>query len=270
MALSAATLVACEDPFEPFADFAEKRVLVHAILDANADTQKVLIEITDGFEGLIPMDAVVRVTTPSGREIPLILKQAIPDAEHVAAYYYRVAEHEPLQPGGTYDLRIDLPNRPRVTGRTTIPNAVAGSPVELPTFLPDFDTLRLAWSRVAGARGYEVVFTSERSFPGGGFILSRSSIFADTSISLAGDARTLEGEDIFLAQNRTEVTVLAADDNYHTYYRANVDPFAGAPPSRLTGGAIGVFGSVVPIVRRRFLVACRAGAFCPQAPASER
>jgi hypothetical protein len=265
--LSAVALVACEDPFEPFAGFAEKRVLVHAILDASADTQKVLIEITDGFETIIPTDAVVQVTTPTGREIPLVQNQAIVE---VGVYFYRLSQHEPLQPGGTYDLRIDIPNRPRVTGRTTIPSAVPGSLVELPTFLPDSDTLRLVWSRVAGARGYEVVVTSERTFPGGGFILSRSSIFADTSISLAGDARTLEGDDIFQSSHLTQVTVLAADDNYHTYYRANVDPFAGAPPSRLTGGAVGFFGSIVPIVRRRFVVACRAGPSCPQPGASAR
>jgi hypothetical protein len=43
------------------------------------------------------------------------------------------------------------------------------------------------------------------------------------------------------------VTVSAVDVNYYDYYRAQSDPFAGAPPSHLTG-AVGVFGAYVPML----------------------
>lgn len=253
-------LVACEDPIEPFDEFEQSRVLVHSVLDTDVDTQKVLIEMTNTFQGGAVVDATVRITTPAGVDIPLQMRNDIrnPNTNTVAVYFFTAATHV-LVPGGTYHLRIERPGAEPITGSTTVPTFVPEPPGvnfeagdEL--FRPDQDTLRMSWPRIPGARGYEVVFlySHDQSPEFAGW----NSIFADTSISLAGNARTLEGNDLFRRGWFVDLMVLAADDNYHTYYRVGVDPFAGAPPSRLTGGALGVFGSVVPIRYVSFQVAC--------------
>ena len=55
---------------------------------------------------------------------------------------------------------------------------------------------------------------------------------------------------MFEPGSQTTVLVSAVDINYYQYYRVLSDPLSAAAPSHLTG-ALGVFGSVVPIVARR-------------------
>ena len=70
-------------------------------------------------------------------------------------------------------------------------------------------------------------------------------------MTIAGTARTLDDDPVFASGFRAVVVVSAVDDNYYTYFRTTVDPFAGAPPSKLTG-ALGVFGSIAPVVIRQY------------------
>jgi hypothetical protein len=58
---------------------------------------------------------------------------------------------------------------------------------------------------------------------------------------------------VFVAGSAAVVYVHAVDDNYYAYYQPTADPFAGAPPTRLTGG-FGVFGSVSEIFHTSFSV----------------
>jgi hypothetical protein len=89
-----------------------------------------------------------------------------------------------LIPGGTYQLRVVAPDGRTVTGRTTIPNAVP-STTTAPTQTIDRtrDTVSLQWSRVKGARGYQVFVRSTASSYGW---------FADTSVVLPGNAQRLD------------------------------------------------------------------------------
>lgn len=117
------------------------------------------------------------------------------------------------------------------------------------TFDKSRDTVRLSWSRVAGATRYHVSVEVFYRFDNQQFIDQTYSAFADTSIAIAGTARTLENDEVFPAGTLAVIQVSAVDDNYYTYYHLKVDPFAGAPPSRLTG-AVGVFGSVAAVHQR--------------------
>jgi hypothetical protein len=139
------------------------------------------------------------------------------------------------------------------TGTTTIPQA------ELPSSVEEFnefdrsrDTLRLVWPRALGARSYQVAIRSDFTTHGKTFAYDTYTQFADTSVTIAGTARTLDNNPVFYDETTATITVAAVDDNYYEFYHPTVDPFAGAPPSRLTG-ALGFFGSVAPVLIRRYL-----------------
>src|SRR5207248_7671573 len=138
----------------------------------------------------------------------------------------------------TYSLHVITTSGEEVSGTTTIPLAGLNSTTLTPTSVFDRlrDTLRLSWRRVQGARSYELLLRS--------FGMYRT--FTDTSVALPGTALTIQGDMVF-PTGPMSVFVTAVDENYYDYYRAQSDPFAGAAPSHLIG-AIGVFGSSVPIL----------------------
>jgi hypothetical protein len=109
------------------------------------------------------------------------------------------------------------------------------------------DTLRLTWARGAAAAFWVHIFSSD-GFDDVQLDDTEYAFFAHSSVTLAGTARTPFDEPVFTGRTAT-VTVAAVDENFHEYYRARIDPFAPAPPSRLEGG-VGVFGSIVPIIVR--------------------
>jgi hypothetical protein len=168
-----------------------------------------------------------------------------------------------LRPGGTYVLKVSAripglvgPNGEPVfqeaSGTTTIPQAeLPGDVVQFNAFYRSRDTLRLEWPRVPGAKSYQVAIRSEFTSHGATFAYETHTQFADTSVTIAGTARTLENNPVFRDGTSATVVVAAVDENYYEYYHPTVDPFAGAPPSRLTG-ALGFFGSVAPLLFRRY------------------
>lgn len=153
-----------------------------------------------------------------------------------------------LKPGGEYTLRIKTPTV-EATATTTVPRytalPLAGTEASAP-FDRERDTLRLAWPAVPLARRYQVDVYSEGKTRGG--LSDPYTIFTDTSVTIPGTIRTLDNEPVFRAGTNAWVVVSAIDDNYYTYYHPIVDPFAGAPQSRIQG-AIGVFGVIVPVIR---------------------
>ena len=56
-----------------------------------------------------------------------------------------------------------------------------------------------------------------------------------------------------VAGTRVRVIVSAVDQNYYDYYSTQSDPFAGPAPGHLAG-AVGVFGSIAPIVSLQLTV----------------
>ena len=242
-----AAVAACEPPTDPIAQ-PQPRLVIHAVLDAAASRHSVRVQEIDGSFGHRLVDlggALVTITTPSGEVIVADQVSGLPGEPEIGYSAFIV----PLVPGGTYTLNVTTPIGQEASGTTTVPMFQHyGGPESVPFFRRATDTLRLLWRSVPLARRYEV--TVESTFRTGvnTFFVQTYRTFADTSITIAGSARTADNDPVFVPGSG-QVLVTAVDDNYYTYYHLNVDPFAGAPPSRLTG-ALGVFGSVAPILSR--------------------
>jgi hypothetical protein len=247
-ALAGAVACAPTDPIPP----AEERLLVEAVLRADRAEQVVLIRKVGGSLGINDdpvTGAAVSIIGPDGTEIPA--SEAGPGFYFVD---YSVLGRT-IVPGGTYALRVLTRSGIEVTGTTTVPNGEAISNVDvepIASFSRANDTLRAALPRVPGAKSYYVGVRATLSYAPG-YAELRYSAFTDTAITLHGTIELFDGDPVFTPFDTVTVVAGAVDDNFYTYYHANVDPFAGAPPSRLQG-ALGVFGAFVPLYRRRFAV----------------
>jgi len=233
------------------------QLVVHAVLNPRFTSQYIVItraqtgapsSISGGFGDDEPvLGAEVRVTTPDGSS--MTASSGPPDCSCPPGFYL-ISENRSgvaLAMGDTYTLRVQTTLGEEVSGTTTIPQV--SRPVRgtfLGTFIRDRDTLRLSWPRVPGARSYELAVTNRSA---NGAIVYRA--FADTAIAMPGSMLTIEGDDVFARNSSIDVIVSAVDANYYDYYRSQSDPFAGAAPSRLVG-AVGVFGSIVPMLVVQF------------------
>lgn len=251
LAISAAAATACVETTAVTPD--ANTLLVHAVLDPGVQHQLIIVQTTTGAVNAqaAVAGAFVTIATPDGRMFTAAerhdtaaLNRAFP---RVTTIYDIDVGSAGLIPGGTYQLRVVAPNGRTVTGRTTIPNAVpstAMAPAQ--TINRDRDTVSLHWSRVAGARGYQVFVSS---------IASTYSVFADTSVVLPGTTKVLEdGEDVFERRLTHQLAVIAVDENYFDYYHRTSDFTTATGLVMHLDGGIGVFGSVVTLATRTIVV----------------
>lgn len=229
-------------------------LLVEAVLDLGSTRQTVLVRSIGGAiaGGVSPASgASVAIITPDGAELMAVEDET----DFRGAYVVDLETYGArLNPGATYTLRVVARGGREATGTTTIPLAspVAESP-DVQEFSRSADTLRAQWPRVPGAKSYYVVVNGSYQYAPPGFSQVNYAAFVDTSFTLPGTIDDVDSDEAFFPGDTATVVVAAVDDNFYRYYHANVDPFAGAPPSRLQG-AVGVFGSLVPIYRQRFAV----------------
>jgi hypothetical protein len=232
-----------------------KELVVHAVLDATSRDQYVVVQAANGaLRDESPVaGAIVTITTPDGRRLTA-------DEVHDSTLFgvtagmprvttaYRISLDRAgvaLTPGGTYLLRVVVPDGREVTGATTIPNASPNSAAPTAMTLDrSRDTLRLDWARVNGASAYEVFVSSSRT---------RSAVFTDTSVALLARAQNNDGASVFVAGANT-VVVSAVDQNYYDYFRHASDPYTGTGVISHLSGGLGVFGSIVPIASRSVTV----------------
>src|SRR5262245_23827081 len=147
------------------------QLVVHAVLDASATVQYVLVERAHAgtFKGKSTLagnaepvsGATVTITTPGGTvllatEDPPMGPGAVLGQYRIALDGYGIARLA----AGTYTLSVTTRESERVTGTTTL-FADAPEPVQsaMQTALPT-DTIHVRWPSVAGARSYEVRVTS--------------------------------------------------------------------------------------------------------------
>ena len=239
-------------------------VIVHAVLDMGSRDQSVVLERTRSGQprthppvfvgGGEPLPgAQVTLTTPDGAVLAAE-EDTLHDGTPAQNGFYRIKLDRygvSLVPGGSYTLRVRVPSGEEVMGTTTIPRAVAATPSDSEMF--DLrDSLRLVWSPVEDAAAHEVRFHSQFAQSGCCYDVEYA-VFAESTFSISGLAKTIWNDPVFLSHGVTVVTVAAVDANYYEYFRTVSDPFVGAPPSRLTGG-VGVFGSLVPLSIRTLKV----------------
>jgi hypothetical protein len=224
--------------------------VVHAVLDAGSPFQDVKVELLDGNFGhqLVGLGgAEVSITTPHGE---VFVATAVDNSGQ--GFHYHIdglgaGTQTPLIPGGTYTLYVRTQLGEEVRGTTTVPQYPPLPVREDRPFLERArDTVRLDWAPVPLAARYEVAVMAVHRTGGGQIREITYREFADTSITIAGTARTLENDAVFPLGARAAILVSAVDDNYYSYYKLHVDPFAGAPPSRLSG-AVGLFGAIAPV-----------------------
>lgn len=245
--LAALAGAACveQNPVSPNAN----AVVVHAVLDASANNQYVVVQTTDGR--IISQKAVggasVTILTPDGRSLAA---DEVRDSTFIPrtsdeppiATYYRISLDRfgvALLSGSTYRLHITLPDGREVTGATTIPAFTPRAVLGLPqTLARSTESLTLAWPRVVGASAYDVTVSSSKT---------TYEVFSDTSIVLPGTTRTPNGTLAFNPGLTHQVVVSAVDANYYDYYRRSSDILTGAGPIIHLTGAVGVFGSIVPL-----------------------
>lgn len=245
VALAAAVPIACINLEDPAAGN-PPRLVVQGVLDLRAAQQTILVfRARTGSDAWNSADddepvggAEVTITTPEGVTVPSSFGNP-------GAYPFPKLDTTSLQltSGGSYTLHVRTTEGEEVTGTTTIPLAPALVPLTQ-SFDRTIDTLRLSWPRVVGARSYEVFVRSR---------LSTYRLYTDTSIVMAGTTLTTGGDPVFPAGTRVRVIVSAVDQNYYDYYSTQSDPFAGPAPGHLAG-AVGVFGSIAPIVSLQLTV----------------
>jgi Domain of unknown function (DUF4249) len=257
LVLAAATACIETTSLEPDAN----TLVVHAVLDPGVQHQLIVVQTTTGELAAQRQvtGAVVTIATPDGRTLTAVERRdtaavtgnGTPERfvpfPRVTTIYDLDVGGAGLIPGGTYQLRVVAPDGRTVTGRTTIPNAVPStSAAPTQTFDRTRDTVSLQWSRVAGARSYQVFVRSTAG---------SYSLFADTSVVLPGNAQRLDnGEDVFERRLAHQLAVIAVDENYFDYYRSTSDLFTATGLIMHLHGGIGVFGSVVTVATRTIVV----------------
>lgn len=239
-------------PEEPLG-VVEDIIVVEGVLDLAASRHFITIRTFAGRGWDVA--ATVTVSAPDGTVFTGIPDSvpAGPTGTLVANHgRYRVATGDALRAGHEYVLRVTMADGRQVTGSTRMPTAAPALPPQFyEPFLRHRDTVRVTWPD-AGAAAYWVHIYGHDAFENVVIDDEVYAFFAQSSVTLAGTARTPFDEPIF-GSDRATITVSAVDANFYEYYRTRVDPFAPAPASRLSGG-IGVFGAIVPIVVRRYVV----------------
>lgn len=232
-------------------------IIVHAILDAAAVDQYVIVQQSNGSISSQAQvkGAVVTLALPDGTV--LTADQTLDSLTATPRYdqpritvVYRFALGGlgvALVPGGTYRLRVATPDGQIVTGNTTLPT-VAPDTASGPSLPFDHtrDTLSMSWARVPGARSYEVLVRAPTT---------SFTMFVDTSVVLGGLVRSIDGDaPEFVAGATQQVVVHAVDANYYDYYRRSSDFFTESGLISHLSGGLGLFGSIVPINSRTVIV----------------
>lgn len=269
--LATLVLSACEStPVEVASPAAA--IVVHSVLNPDASEQVVLVEssltgrvdIDDGLK----FDALDPIRTAGGSPISGADVRLLSDGDSVGVRatetlvrtrgtgrYVVPRASLALQPGRRYRLRIRTGDGREVTGETLVPGAPTGwtagaGAVAMPVVLDrSRDTLQLRWSAVRDARTYAIRIET----PYGPWAL-----FADsTQFTLSGGLRNYFAPglpSVWFPGFVQTASVVAVDANFYDYNRSGNDPFGGTGLISSVRGGIGLFGSVVNMLRREVSV----------------
>ncbi|AMW03920.1 DUF4249 family protein [Gemmatimonas phototrophica] len=266
-----AVLTGCEStPVEVASPTAA--IVIHAVLNPDVTEQVILVEssltgridINDDlkFNPLDPIrtaggapisGAEVRLLT-EGDSVGVRAAETLVGTRGTGRYVVPQAALA-VQPGRRYQLRVRTGDGREVTGTTLVPGAPAGwtpgaGAVATPVlFDRGRDTLQLRWPAVRDARTYAIRVET----PYGPWAL-----FADsTQFTLGGGLRNFFADglpSVWLPGFVQIASVVAVDANFYDYNRSGNDPFGGTGLISSVRGGIGLFGSVVNMLRREVSV----------------
>jgi hypothetical protein len=233
-------------------------LVVHAILDAGARDQYVIVQSTNGaISAQAPVaGATVTMTLPNGATVTAaeesnstVAPTFSPEPPVSRVYHFSLDRLGiSLVAGGTYRLRVVVPDGRVVTGHTTIPAATAVLlATDTTTLDRRHDTLTVAVARAAGAARYQ----TEIAFAGGS---SLYGTFSDTAVSLPGNLSVFAGVANAGPGASARVVISALDSAFYAYYRRSADPLSGIGIDGNLTGALGVFGSIVVVKRFTLIV----------------
>lgn len=254
-------------------------VVVHAVINAAADSQFVLVEYSDDgtripvqesqtlFGQILPTrpisDATVelRVTPALGTCSPaeVHLFELPPDtgqgSTETGSGVYLTRDLCALHSGDVLTLTVVTPAGEVVTGQTTIPDAT-GIAIALVPSGPHLDTVRLRRDRdsvwvhgdnvSAAAFQIEVAAIDVRFSP----FQDLSQVFLTDSLGtvIPGDLvppfQSNPNPPLFRAGQFYTFVVAATDQNFYDFARSGSDPFTGRGFINHLEGGIGVFGSI--------------------------
>jgi hypothetical protein len=266
LALGALGVGACELATEAVPPPA-RRVVVHAVLNPDADEQVFLVE--SSLTGRVTVDTARKfdpldpIRTAGGEPITGARVRLMPDGDSAFTAFetevdgrptgrYAIArERLAIRPGRTYRLTITTPDAQVVTGETTVPSAPPDwqAGVNVTPIAVRFDrsgaALELRWDPVPGARTYAIRVETPN---GPWFLFSDSTRFA-----LSGALRNFFVGGlpaVWYPGHEQLVSVSAVDRNFYDYNRSGNDPFGGSGLISSVRGGIGLFGSTLAQLRR--------------------
>lgn len=247
-------------------------IVVHGVLNPDADEQIILVE--SSLTGRVQIDSSVKfnpndpIRTAGGSPITGASVRLLTDTDAIGVQaretmlgnggtgrYVVPRTALVVRPGSRYRLVIRTTDGRTVTGETLVPGLPAasapgsGTPSAPIPFRRDRDTLRLAWQPAVGARTYAVRVET----PFGPWALFSDSL----QFALSGTIRNFFAPglpSVFLPGFRQTLSVVAVDRNFFDYNRSGNDPFGGSGLISSVQGGLGLFGSVVTLVRRELSV----------------
>ena len=234
-------------------------VVVHAVLNASAPSQVVLVErtLTGAIDipdttfnpndpivsaGGIPVSgATVEISDSSGTLFTGVEDKTLFPNGQGAGVYRVPLSGSLLRRGARYKLLIHTPDGEEIIAYTRVPRPDVSSTGTLTrSFNRDHDTLVVSWNAAAMTRAYALRVES----PFGPFFLFTDSL----RFRLTGDLRNPfadQFERVFIPGFRQDILVAAIDTNFFDYYRTNNDPFTGTGLLSHINGGLGLFGSMV-------------------------
>ncbi|WP_373061262.1 DUF4249 family protein [Gemmatimonas sp.] len=243
-------------------------VVVHAVLNPDVDQQVILVEssLTGAIDvnDRLKFNALDPIRTAGGSPITGADVRLLSGTDTVGVRAietmvsgrgtgrYVVARAAlAVLPGRGYRLRIRTTEGTQVTGETRVPSsdaswvAGAGSVARPLVLSRTTDTLRLTWNATPDAATYAVRIESPY---GPWFLFSDSTRFA-----LPGTLKNFFASglpSVWYPGFLQPLSVIAVDRNFYDYNRTGNDPFGGTGLISSVKNGLGLFGSVLPLLRR--------------------
>lgn len=239
--------VACErtSPLEPALEV--DLPIVHAVLNPAADSQLVYITSVRGTRKAARVWLENAGTT---RELTQRIDSAPWGGDPRPGPFVlpTYADGGRVQPGEVYRLLVSMDNGGEIEATTRVPNVAMATSLEERSYRYNTD-LPVTWTAVAGVSRYHVTLAQAD-------VVFHSRV-AESSYVLRADEFDLTSGSFTVSATPLFLTVAVQDEHLTRYLAMRTDPFSGTSVTAQFTGALGVFGSLVPVMRQRLEIEFR-------------